>query len=63
MKQGLVIRYFMGGYYICDGKPPEGCENDGELYVGETIKWFETFDEAAGMLKCIDAAYGYTEEI
>ena len=39
--KGLVIRYFMGGYYLCDGKAPEGMENDGEIYVGNEIKWFE----------------------
>jgi hypothetical protein len=31
---GLVIRYFMSGCYLCDGKPPQGRENDGELYIG-----------------------------
>ena len=56
-KQGLVIRYFMGGYYLCDGQPLEGCENDGELYIGNAVKWFESWDEAEAMRKIIDAAY------
>ena len=55
--KGLVIRYFMGGYYLCDGKAPEGCENDGELYIGHPVKWFETWEEADEMRKMIDAAY------
>lgn len=38
MEKGLVIRYFSGGYFLCDGKPPKGRENDGELYVGNTVK-------------------------
>lgn len=58
MMQGLVIRYFMGGYYLCDGKPPKGCENDGEIYVGNAVKWFETWDEANEMRNVINAAYG-----
>ena len=56
--KGLVIRYFMGGYYLCDGKPPKGCENDGEIYVGNAIKWFEKWEEADEMRKMIDTAYG-----
>lgn len=54
---GLVIRYFMNGYYLCDGKAPEGNENDSELYVGNTIKWFETWEEADAMKQMIDNAY------
>lgn len=57
MEKGLVIRYFCGGYYLCDGKPPKGCENDGELYVGNSVKWFETWEEADSLRKIIDAAY------
>lgn len=56
--KGLVIRYFMGGYYLCDGKAPEGHENDGKWYVGNTVKWFETWDEANTMRNIINAAYG-----
>lgn len=57
MEKGLVIRYFMGGYYLCDGKPPKGHENDGELYVGNIVKWFETWEEAENMRKIIAATY------
>lgn len=57
----LVIRYFSGGYYLCDGKPPKGCENDGELYLGTTIKWFETLEEAKEILKMINNVYGYKD--
>lgn len=56
---GLVIRYFMGGYFLCDGKHPEGKENDGEYYVGNQVKWFKTWDEANEIRKMIDAAYGF----
>ena len=59
--KGLVIRYFMCGYYLCDGRPPQGCEDDGELYIGNAVKWFETWEEAEAMRKMIDAAYGYTD--
>ena len=62
MKKGLVIRWFMGGYYLCDGKPPKGCENDGEIYVGNEVKWFETWDEANKMREMINAAYGHIDE-
>lgn len=55
--KGLVIRYFMGGFYLCDGKPPKGCEADGHLYVGNAVKWFETWEEADEMRKMIDRAY------
>lgn len=58
---GLVIRYFMSGYYLCDGKPPEGCENDGELHIGNAVKWFETWEEADAMRHMIAAAYGITD--
>lgn len=59
---GLVIRFFGGGYFLCDGKPPEGHENDGEIYVGNSVKWFKTWEEADEMRKMIDAAYGYKRE-
>jgi hypothetical protein len=55
--KGLVIRYFMSGYYLCDGEPPKGCDNDGEIYIGNAVKWFETWEEAAKMRKIIDEAY------
>ena len=58
--KGLVIRYFSNGYFLCDGQPPEGHENDGEIYVGNHIKWFPTFDEADAMRKMIDKAYVIT---
>ena len=58
MKKGLVIRYFMGGYYLCNGQAPANKEEDGEIYVGDTVKWFETWDEAERMRKMIDLAYG-----
>lgn len=54
---GLVIRFFMNGYYLCDGKPPKDRENDGELYVGNTVKWFKTWEEADAMRRMIDTAY------
>ncbi len=57
MAKGLVIRYFMGGYYLCDGKAPEGMENDGEIYVGNTVKWCKTWEEADNLRKVIDGAY------
>ena len=59
-KHGLVIRYFMGGFFICTGQPPKGIEPEkGELYIGETVKFFDTHDEAKAMLDLIDAAYGF----
>jgi hypothetical protein len=59
MEKGLVIRYFMSGYFLCDGKPPEGCAaEDGELYVGNSVKWFETWEDADNLRKIIAAAYG-----
>lgn len=61
MTTGLVIRRFMEGYYLCDGKPPAGQENDRELWVGNTVKWFNTWEEADAMRKWIDAAYGKGE--
>lgn len=62
MNKGLVIRYFMNGYYLCDGKAPEGCENDGELYIGNEIKWFEKWDDAKNMRLMINEAYGFVDE-
>ncbi len=57
MKKGLVIRYFMNGFFLCDGKAPEGCEEDGEIYVGNTIKFFGTWEEANQMRGIIDTAF------
>ena len=57
--KGLVIRCFMGGYCLCDGKPPEGFENDGELHIGNVVECFETWGEAEAMRKMIDSAYGF----
>ena len=58
MEKGLVIRYFSGGYFLCDGKAPKGCENDGEIYVGNSVKWFETWEEANTLREIINNAYG-----
>lgn len=60
--KGLVIRYYMNGYFLCDGKPPEGCENDGELYLGTTIRWFESIEDARAMRNLINNLYGYKDE-
>jgi len=56
-QKGLVIRFFWNGYFLCNGKPPKGCEDDGEIYVGDSVKWFPTWEEADKMRKMIDAAY------
>ena len=55
--KGLVIRCFMNGYYLCDGKPPQGKENDGQIYIGNAVKWFPTFKEAEEMRIIINEAY------
>lgn len=60
-EKGLVIRYFTGGYSLCNGRAPKGYENDGELYVGDTVKWFETWNEANEMRSMINEAYGHEE--
>ena len=57
MKNGLVIRYFMGGFFLCNGKAPGGKEEDGEIYVGDSVKWFGTWDEAEAMRKMISECY------
>ena len=62
MAKGLVIRYFSGGHYLCDGLPPKGHENDGEIYIGNAIKWFETWDEANKMRTIINRAYGHDDD-
>lgn len=59
--EGLVIRYFSGGYYLCNGKPLEGHENDGELWIGDAVKWFEKWEEANEMRNMINAAYGRSD--
>lgn len=51
----------MGGYYLCDGQPMKGYENDGELWVGNAVKWFQTWDEANEMRNMINAAYGRSD--
>lgn len=62
MPKGLVIRWFSGGYFICDGKPLEGREDDDELWVGNTVRWFKTEEEAYTMLRFIDEAYGFKRD-
>jgi len=52
----------MGGYFLCDGQPVNDCENDGEIYVGNTVKWFEKWEDADEMRKMIDRAYGRCEK-
>ena len=47
----------MSGYYLCDGKPPKGCENDGEIYIGNAVKWFETWEEADEIRQIIEDIY------
>lgn len=57
--KGLVIRFFMGAYALCDGKCPAGVKPEkDEIYIGTLIKMFDTWDEADAMRKVIDAAYG-----
>ena len=57
-KNGLVIRFFMGRYVLCDGKCPAGVESEkDEIYVGTVVKMFDTWEEADAMRKVIDAAY------
>ena len=59
----LVIRFFMNGFFLCNGQPPKGVEPEpDEIYVGETVKWFETWEEANNMLNMINEAYGYEGE-
>lgn len=55
--KGLVIRWFSNDYVLCDGKAPEGHENDGNLYIGNAVGWFKTWEEADQMRKMINAAY------
>lgn len=57
---GLVIRVSsLGGCVLCDGKCPDGVEEeDGEIYMGTIVKWFDTWEEADAMRKVIDTAYG-----
>ena len=57
--KGLVIRYFGGGYYLCDGKSENG--NDDEFCIGNAVKWFETWDEANTMRNMINDAYGLND--
>lgn len=55
---GLVIRFFMGKYVLCDGKCPAGVEPEkDEIYIGTIVKMFDTWDEADAMRKVVDAAY------
>lgn len=59
---GLVIRPFWNGWYLCDGKAPAGCENDGGFYVGNAVKWFEKWEEANEMRIMINNAYGVKDD-
>lgn len=57
-KHGLAIRFFMSAYVLCDGKCPAGVEpEEDEIYIGNLVKVFDTWDEANEMRKVIDAAY------
>lgn len=60
-RKGLVIRFFMGGYYLCDGQPPTEVENDDGLYLGNTVKWFATWNEANELRSMINRAYDHEE--
>jgi len=53
-KNGLVIRFFMGAYALCDGKCPAGVEpEEDEIYIGNLFKMFDTWDAANEMRKLI----------
>jgi hypothetical protein len=57
-KQGLVIRWSgMGGYFLCDGIPHGYPAEEGEIYVGQIVKWFATWEEADSMRKWIAELY------
>jgi len=57
---GLVIRWFDGGYFLCDGKDASGNVPPGgkDLCVGNTVKWFRTYEEAVALRSIIESAYG-----
>lgn len=56
--KGLVVRVFMGKYVLCDGKPVENCTlEEGDFFIGNIIKIFDSHDEASAMKDVIDAAY------
>ena len=42
----LVIRSFDKKFSLCDGRAPEGKENDGNLYIGNVVAWYDTFEDA-----------------
>lgn len=56
--KGLVIRSFGEKWALCDGQPPEGVEPKPDTYyMGNIVKWFDTWDEANEMREIINAAY------
>ena len=59
--RGLVIRAFENAYFLCNGRPPKGCEGNGKLYIGEAVRWFDNWNEALAMRRMIDNAYGFEE--
>ena len=56
--KGLVIRYSSEGFFLCDGQPPIGCTDDDELFIGNVVDCYETWDEANDMRMMIESAYG-----
>lgn len=60
-KGGLVIRFFMGAFVLCDGKCQDGLKveaGEDEGYIGNIVKVFDTWEAANNMRAIIDASYG-----
>lgn len=54
----LVIRYFDRNYALCTGEPPKGmAPKPDELYVGEVVAWYRSWDDALKAKIIIERVY------
>jgi hypothetical protein len=58
MGRGLAIRYFMGKFALCDGKPPKNITPEpNEIYIGTIINMYDTWEEADSIRELIANLY------
>jgi hypothetical protein len=56
--KGLMIKKVKDQYILCTGKPNKWEElKEGEIYIGDIIGWFESWEDANIMKKIIDECY------
>jgi hypothetical protein len=62
-ENGLKIRRFSDMFALCDGKPPPNYKpKPGDIFIGDAVAWYKSFDEAEKARSLVDSLYGYARD-